>query len=46
MAGAIVEAAAHYADADHVAKVSHGLGEAMRGLDEASIGERLADRGW
>src|ERR1700678_946225 len=46
MAGAVVEATAHYEDADHVAKVSRGLGEAMRGLDEASIGERLADRGW
>ena len=46
MASAIVEATAHYQDADHVAKVSHGLGEAMRGLDEASMGERLADRGW
>ena len=46
MASAIVEATAHYEDADHVAKVSRGLGEAMRGLDEASIGERLADRGW
>jgi pyridoxal 5'-phosphate synthase pdxS subunit len=46
MASAIVEATAHYQDADHVAKVSHGLGEAMRGLNEASMGERLADRGW
>ena len=31
MASAIVEATAHYTDADHVAKVSRGLGEAMRG---------------
>jgi pyridoxal 5'-phosphate synthase pdxS subunit len=46
MAAAVVEATAHFEDADHVAKVSRGLGEAMRGLDEASIGERLADRGW
>jgi pyridoxal 5'-phosphate synthase pdxS subunit len=46
MASAVVEATAHYEDADHVAKVSHGLGEAMRGLDEAAMGERLADRGW
>jgi pyridoxal 5'-phosphate synthase pdxS subunit len=46
MAAAVVEATAHFGDADHVAKVSRGLGEAMRGLDEASMGERLADRGW
>jgi pyridoxal 5'-phosphate synthase pdxS subunit len=46
MASAVVEATAHFGDADHVAKVSRGLGEAMRGLDGASVGERLADRGW
>jgi len=46
MASAIVEAAAHFTDADHVAKVSRGLGEAMRGLDESQYGEHLADRGW
>jgi len=46
MASAVVEATAHFEDADHVAKVSRGLGEAMRGLDGASVGERLADRGW
>jgi pyridoxal 5'-phosphate synthase pdxS subunit len=46
MASAVVEATAHFADAEHVAKVSRGLGEAMRGLDGAAVGERLADRGW
>jgi len=48
MAAAVVEATAHFADADHVAKVSRGLGEAMRGLELGAIpeGERLADRGW
>ena len=46
MASAIVEAAAHFSDAEHVAKVSRGLGEAMRGLDESQYGEHLADRGW
>ena len=46
MASAIVEAAAHFTDAEHVAKVSRGLGEAMRGLDESQYGEHLADRGW
>ncbi len=46
MASAIVEATAHFSDAEHVAKVSRGLGEAMRGLDAAQYGEHLADRGW
>jgi pyridoxal 5'-phosphate synthase pdxS subunit len=46
MASAIVEATAHYADAEHVAKVSRGLGEAMRGLEASQYGEHLADRGW
>ena len=46
MASAVVEATAHFEDADHVAKVSRGLGEAMRGLEGAAVGERLADRGW
>ena len=46
MAGAIVEAVAHYRDPHHVAKVSKGLGDAMRGLEMGSVGDRLADRGW
>jgi pyridoxal 5'-phosphate synthase pdxS subunit len=46
MASAIVEATAHFTDADHVAKVSRGLGEAMRGLEASAYGEHLADRGW
>jgi pyridoxal 5'-phosphate synthase pdxS subunit len=46
MASAIVEATAHYSDADHVAKVSRGLGEAMPGLEASQYGEHLADRGW
>jgi pyridoxal 5'-phosphate synthase pdxS subunit len=45
-ARAMVEATTHYADADHVAKVSKGLGEAMPGLELSDLGERLADRGW
>jgi pyridoxal 5'-phosphate synthase pdxS subunit len=45
-ARAIVEAAAHYADAEHVAKVSRGLGEAMRGEELGQLSERFADRGW
>jgi pyridoxal 5'-phosphate synthase pdxS subunit len=46
MASAVVEATAHYKDADHVAKVSRGLGEAMRGIELSDTTERLADRGW
>ena len=45
-ARAIVEATTHFEDAEHVAKVSHGLGEAMRGEELSELGERLADRGW
>ncbi|MGH9178349.1 MAG: pyridoxal 5'-phosphate synthase lyase subunit PdxS [Acidimicrobiales bacterium] len=46
MATAIVEATTHYRDAAIVAKVSRGLGEAMRGLDAATVDLKLADRGW
>jgi pyridoxal 5'-phosphate synthase pdxS subunit len=46
MASAVVEATAHFTDAAHVAKVSRGLGEAMRGLQLTDTTERLADRGW
>ncbi len=46
MARAIVEATAHYGDAAIVAKVSRGLGDAMRGTDAATVELKLADRGW
>jgi pyridoxal 5'-phosphate synthase pdxS subunit len=46
MASAVVEATAHFTDADHIAKVSRGLGEAMRGLELSETTDRLADRGW
>ncbi len=46
MARAIVEATTHFDDPQHVAKVSRGLGEAMRGEEIATLTERLADRGW
>ena len=48
MARAIVEATTHYNDPDVIAKVSRGLGEAMRGLEIATIGEAnlLQTRGW
>jgi pyridoxal 5'-phosphate synthase pdxS subunit len=46
MAKAIVEATTHFADPTIVAKVSRGLGEAMRGDEIASLDVKLADRGW
>ncbi len=46
MAKAIVEAATHYLDAHVVAKVSTGLGAAMKGIETASLEQRLAERGW
>ncbi|MDQ1438734.1 MAG: pyridoxal 5-phosphate synthase pdxS subunit [Acidimicrobiaceae bacterium] len=46
MARAIVEAATHYRDPAIVAKVSRGLGEAMRGLEMAAVETKLAERGW
>jgi pyridoxal 5'-phosphate synthase pdxS subunit len=46
MARAVVEATAHYADADLVAKVSTGLGEAMAGQEISTLGVHLAERGW
>jgi len=46
MARAIVEATTHYRDPSMVAKVSTGLGSAMRGAETASLEQRLAERGW
>jgi pyridoxal 5'-phosphate synthase pdxS subunit len=47
-AKAIVEATTYFNDPDVLAKVTRGLGEAMRGLDVRTMpeSERLADRGW
>jgi pyridoxal 5'-phosphate synthase pdxS subunit len=47
-AKAIVEATTYFNDADIIAKVSHGLGEAMVGINISDIPEsdRLATRGW
>ena len=45
-AKAIVEATTHYRDAAIVAKVSRGLGEAMRGEEIDTLDVKLADRGW
>jgi pyridoxal 5'-phosphate synthase pdxS subunit len=47
-ARAIVEATTHFQDPDVLAKVSHGLGEPMHGLEMSTIPpeERLQERGW
>ena len=45
-ARAIVEATTHFTDADIVAKVSRGLGEAMRGEEIGALDVKLAERGW
>ena len=36
----------NFADADKLAKVSRGLGEAMPGLEIGNLETRLSDRGW
>ena len=48
MASAIVKATTHYKDADIVAEVSRGLGDAMPGLDVRTMPEeeQFATRGW
>ncbi|MGC8627912.1 MAG: pyridoxal 5'-phosphate synthase lyase subunit PdxS [Acidimicrobiales bacterium] len=45
-ARAIVEATTHYRDYQIVAKVSRGLGEAMRGQEAGAVEVRLSERGW
>jgi len=45
-AKAIVEATTHFRDASIVAKVSRGLGEAMRGEEIDTLEVKLAERGW
>ena len=47
-AKAIVEATTHFKDADVIARVSEGIGEAMKGLDVRKLpeGELLQTRGW
>jgi pyridoxal 5'-phosphate synthase pdxS subunit len=46
MARAIVEATTHFQDPDVLAKVSHGLGDPMAGLEIGSLETRLQERGW
>ncbi len=43
---AIVEATAHHRDPQIIAKVSRGLGVAMKGAEMATLDQRLAERGW
>jgi pyridoxal 5'-phosphate synthase pdxS subunit len=45
-ARAVVEATTHFRDPAIVAKVSRGLGDAMRGIDPSQLEVTLADRGW
>jgi len=45
-ARAIVEATTHFKDPALLAKVSRGLGSAMKGQEIDSLETRLADRGW
>ena len=47
-ARACVEATAHFADPERIAKVSRGLGKAMVGIsaDSLGAGDLLATRGW
>jgi pyridoxal 5'-phosphate synthase pdxS subunit len=45
-ARAIVEATTHFNDPEILAKVSHGLGEPMHGLEIGTLETRLQDRGW
>ena len=45
-AKAIVEATTHFRDPEILAKISRGLGDAMKGLEIADLEVKLADRGW
>jgi len=45
-AAAIVEATTHFGDYEIVAKVSRGLGEAMRCEESGAVATRLSERGW
>ena len=45
-AAAIVEATTHFQDAEIVAKVSRGLGDAMPGAEIGGLEVKLAARGW
>jgi len=46
MAKAIVQATSHYKDPKIIAKVSEGIGDAMKGLEISQLQTKMADRGW
>ena len=46
MAKAIVEATTHYNDPKLLAKVSEGIGDAMKGLEISKLDTKLQERGW
>jgi pyridoxal 5'-phosphate synthase pdxS subunit len=46
MARAVVEATTNFENPDVLAKLSHGLGEPMAGLEISKLETRLQDRGW
>jgi len=46
MARAIVEATTNFENADVLAKLSHGLGDPMAGLEIEGLETRLQERGW
>jgi pyridoxal 5'-phosphate synthase pdxS subunit len=43
---AIVEATTHFNNPEIIAKVSEGIGEAMKGLEIDQLETKMADRGW
>ena len=45
-AKAIVEATTHFRNAEIIAKVSEGLGEAMQGIEIEKLEVKMANRGW
>ena len=45
-AKAIVEATTHFNNPEIIAKVSRGIGEPMKGDEMATLGVRMAQRGW
>lgn len=45
-AKAIVDATAHFNDADLLSKASEGIGEAMKGLEISKLDVKLQERGW
>ncbi|MBI1812768.1 pyridoxal 5'-phosphate synthase lyase subunit PdxS [Candidatus Peregrinibacteria bacterium] len=46
MASAIVQAVVYYNDAKRLAEISMGLGEAMPGLEVATLETKMQERGW